>query len=92
MVRRGKPGLPVASVVVRPFQVPPNRITRTSKGQRAFTGGTAAPEAFSGTSLHSWVKLQALYELRTAERNTGNVIKTLSMLAVYGGNLYDPQP
>ena len=75
-----------------PIPGPPNRIVKTLKGQCAITGGTAAPEAFSGTSSHAWVKLQALYELRSAARNTGNAIKKLPMLAVHGRKLYDMQP
>jgi addiction module HigA family antidote len=65
----------------RQLKVPTNRITAILNGQRAITGDTALRLAhFFGTSAQFWLNLQALYELRLAERKVGKTIKALPTL------------
>jgi len=65
----------------RQLKVPTNRITSILNGQRAITGDTALRLAhFFGTSAQFWLNLQALYELRLAERKAGKTIKALPTL------------
>ena len=70
-----------AAELSRQLKVPTNRITGILNGQRAITGDTALRLAhFFGTSAQFWLNLQALYELRLAERKAGRTIKTLPTL------------
>lgn len=65
----------------RHLMVPTNRITEILNGQRAVTGDTALRLGhFFGTSAQFWLNLQALYDLRTAERKMGVNIKNLPTL------------
>jgi len=73
-----------AAAFCRQLKVPTNRITAILNGQRAITGDTALRLAhFFGTSAQFWLNLQALYELRLAERKVGKTIKALPTLKRY---------
>ena len=70
-----------AAALARKLQVPTNRITEILNGQRSITGDTALRLAhFFGTSGEFWLNLQKLYELRVAEKKTGEAIKALPTL------------
>ena len=70
-----------AAALGRQLKVPANRITAILNGQRRITGDTALRLAhFFGTSPQFWLNLQKLYELRLAEANAGEVIRTLPTL------------
>lgn len=70
-----------AAALARNLDVPTNRITGILNGQRSITGDTALRLAhFFGTSAEFWLNLQALYELRTAQKRVGRSIKALSRL------------
>jgi antitoxin HigA-1 len=70
-----------AAELSRQLKVPTNRITGILNGQRAITGDTALRLAhFFGTSAQFWLNLQALYEVRLAERKAGKTIKALPTL------------
>ena len=71
-----------AAELARNLHVPTNRITEIVKGQRAITGDTALRLGhFFGTSPEFWLNLQKIYELRLAEKKTGETIKDLPTLA-----------
>jgi len=56
--------------------VPPNRLYQILRGQRALTAGTALRlSQWLGTSAEMWMNLQALYELRLAEKEEGEAIR-----------------
>ena len=62
--------------------VPTNRITVILNGQRAITGDTALRLGhFFGNSPQFWLGLQALYDLRTAEKKRGGEIRSLPTLS-----------
>src|SRR5213593_2286894 len=70
-----------AAQLARQLKVPTNRITGILNGQRAITGDTALRLGhFFGTSPEFWLNLQALYDLRLAERRAGKRIKALPTL------------
>jgi addiction module HigA family antidote len=70
-----------AAELARQLKVPTNRITEILNGERAVTGDTALRLAhFFGTSPQFWLNLQALYELRRAERKAGKAIRSLPTL------------
>jgi len=70
-----------AAELARKLKVPTNRITAILNAQRAITGDTALRLAhFFGTSAQFWLNLQALYELRLAERKAGKTIQALPTL------------
>ena len=59
------------------LHVPANRIYQLIKGQRALTADTALRlSQWLGTSPEMWLNLQKLYELRLAEQQSGEVIKS----------------
>lgn len=71
-----------AAALGRQLKVPANRITEILNGQRAITGDTALRLGhFFHTSPQFWLNLQALYDLRMAERKSGEAIKALPTLA-----------
>ena len=71
-----------AAELARQLKVPTNRITQILKGQRAITGDTALRLGhFFGTSPEFWLNLQKIYELRQAEKKTGETLKDLPTLA-----------
>src|SRR5262250_1471206 len=70
-----------AAELARQLKVPTNRVTGILNGTRAVTGDTALRLGhFFGTSPQFWLNLQALYELRLAERRAGKAIKALPTL------------
>ncbi len=70
-----------AAELSRRLKVPTNRVTGILNRQRAITGDTALRLAhFFGTGAQFWLNLQALYELRLAERKAGKAIKALPTL------------
>ena len=71
-----------AAELGRRLDVPTNRVTAILNGQRAITGDTALRLGhFFGNNPQFWLNLQALYELRIAERRSGAAIKALPTLA-----------
>lgn len=67
--------------LARQLDVPPNRVTQIISGRRAITGDTALRLAhFFGTTPAFWLNLQALYDLRLAERKVGKSISGLPTL------------
>ena len=72
-----------AAELARQLVVPTNRITAILNGQRAITGDTALRLGhFFGNSPQFWLNLQALYEIRTAEKKIGGEIKSLPTLSL----------
>ncbi len=70
-----------AAALARQLQVPTNRITQILNGRRDITADTALRLAhFFGTSAEFWINLQSLYDLRIAQREAGNTIKSLPTL------------
>jgi addiction module HigA family antidote len=70
-----------ASEFARQLHVPTNRVTQILHGHRAITGDTALRLGhFFGTSAAFWLNLQALYDLRMAERVSGRQISRLPIL------------
>jgi antitoxin HigA-1 len=62
--------------VAETLRVPANRIYQLLKGQRAMTADTALRlSQWLGTSAEMWLNLQKLYELRLAEKETGERIR-----------------
>ena len=67
-----------AAALARALDVPTNRVTTILNGQRSITGDTALRLArFFGTDPQFWMNLQGLYDLRLAERRSGDAIKRL---------------
>ena len=63
--------------VAEVLHVPANRVYQLLKGQRALTADTALRlSQWLGTSAEMWLNLQKLYELRLAEREAGEKIKS----------------
>jgi addiction module HigA family antidote len=58
------------------LHIPANRLYQILKGQRALTADTALRlSQWLGTSADMWLNLQKLYELRLAEKKTGEEIR-----------------
>lgn len=75
-----------ATELSRQLGVPTNRITAIVNGQRAVTGDTALRLGhFFGNSPQFWLNLQALYDLRTAEKKVGGEVKALPTLCATRG-------
>ena len=67
-----------ATELARQLKVPPNRITGIINGTRSVSADTALRLGhWFGTSAEFWLNLQKSYELRLAERESGNEIKRL---------------
>jgi addiction module HigA family antidote len=63
--------------VAEVLHVPANRVYQLLKGHRALTADTALRlSQWLGTSAEMWLNLQKLYELRLAEREAGEKIKS----------------
>ena len=61
-----------AAQLAKTLHVPPNRIYQILAGKRALTADKALRlSQWLGTSAKLWLNLQKLYELRLAERETG---------------------
>jgi addiction module HigA family antidote len=70
-----------AAELARQLRVPTNRITEILNGRRAISGDTALRLAhFFGTTAEFWLNLQSLYQIRLAQKKSGNSIKTLPTL------------
>jgi len=62
----------------RQIRVPANRISQIINGKRAITGDTALRLAhWFGTSPQFWMNLQALHDVRLAEKQAGTEINNL---------------
>ena len=82
-----------AAELARQLAVPTNRVTGILNGTRAVTGDTALRLAhFFGTSPQFWLNLQALYELRLADRKAGKAIRALPTLKRQrkAGGMHEP--
>jgi addiction module HigA family antidote len=72
-----------AAELGRQLGVPTNRVTAILHGRRSITGDTALRLGhFFGNSPQFWLNLQALFDLRTAERKVGDKINSLPTLSV----------
>ncbi len=70
-----------AAELGRRLEVPTNRVTAILNGQRAVTGDTALRLGhFFGNSPQFWLNLQAIYDLRVAEKKVGRAIRSLPTL------------
>ena len=70
-----------AAELARQLRVPTNRITEILNRRRAISGDTALRLAhFFGTSGEFWLNLQSLYEIRLAEKRSGQSIRALPRL------------
>ncbi|HEY5300789.1 MAG TPA: HigA family addiction module antitoxin [Acetobacteraceae bacterium] len=66
------------SELARQLHVPHNRITQILQGKRAVTGDTALRLGhWFGVSPAFWMNLQALYDLRVAEQESGAEVAAL---------------
>jgi antitoxin HigA-1 len=67
-----------AAELARILHVPTNRITQILKGQRAVTADTALRLGkWLGTGAEFWLNLQKSYELRKAQQELGDELKTI---------------
>jgi antitoxin HigA-1 len=70
-----------AAELGRRLGVPTNRVTAIVNGRRAVTGDTALRLGhFFGNSPQFWLNLQAMYDLRIAEKKAGGAIRSLPTL------------
>lgn len=75
-----------AAEPARQLRVPTNRITAILERQQVVTGDTALRLGhFFGTSAEFWMNLEKLYELRIAERESGEIIERLPRLTRSAG-------
>lgn len=71
-----------AAELGRHLGVPANRITAIVNGRRAVTGDTALRLGhFFENSPQFWLRLQALFDLRTAEKKIGGAIEALPTIS-----------
>lgn len=64
--------------LARQIDVPPNRISQIISGKRSITGDTALRFGhWFGVDPAFWLNLQAQFELATADRETGDIIRKL---------------
>jgi antitoxin HigA-1 len=67
-----------AAELARILHVPTNRITQIINGQRAITADTALRLGqWLGTGAELWLNLQKAYELRRAQQELGDELKTI---------------
>jgi addiction module HigA family antidote len=67
-----------AAELGRTLHVPTNRITQILKGQRAITADTALRLGkWLGTGAELWLNLQKSYELRQAQQELVDELKTI---------------
>jgi addiction module HigA family antidote len=72
-----EPGMSAAELA-RILHVPTNRITQILKGQRAITADTALRLGkWLGSGAELWLNLQKSYELREAQQELGDELKTI---------------
>jgi antitoxin HigA-1 len=71
-----------AAELSRQIEVPVNRVSSIINGQRGITADTALRLGhWFGTSAEFWLNLQKLYELRLAQRESGERVEKLPRLA-----------
>ena len=64
-----------ANALAKALGVPPNRVTAILNEERGVTADTALRlSRYLGTTPEFWLSLQASYDLRAAERDTGKAI------------------
>ena len=64
-----------ANALAKALGVPPNRVTAILNAERGVTADTALRlSRYLGTTPEFWLGLQSSYDLRTAERDTGEAI------------------
>ena len=64
--------------LARQIDVPPNRISQIISGKRSITGDTALRFGhWFGVDPEFWLNLQAQFELATADKETGELIRKL---------------
>lgn len=62
------------------LRVPANRITGILNGKRAISADTALRlSRHFGTSAEVWLRMQATYDLKVAERETGKEIRKIAV-------------
>ena len=67
--------------LARDIGVPPRRINEIIKGQRSITADTALRLGrYFKMSPQFWLNLQAIYDLRVAEKRVGSAIRSLPTL------------
>ncbi|HEY2773860.1 MAG TPA: HigA family addiction module antitoxin [Candidatus Binatia bacterium] len=77
-----------AAELGRRLGVPTNRVTGILNGRRAVTGDTALRLGhFFGNSPQFWMNLQAMYDIRVAEKKVGGVIRSLPTLLPNRGRM-----
>ena len=66
----------------RQISVPPNRISQIIAGRRSVTGDTALRFGhWFGVEPQFWMNLQTQYDLAQAERQVGEIVRTLPTVA-----------
>ena len=71
-----------AAEPARQLEVPTNRISEILNGRRAVSADTALRLGhWFGTTPDFWLNLQKLYELRIAERDLGEKVRSLPRLS-----------
>jgi antitoxin HigA-1 len=64
--------------LARQLAVPPNRLSQIIQGKRSITGDTALRLGhWFKTSAQFWLNLQAAYDIRKAQQETGDEIARL---------------
>ena len=77
----------------RQIRVPANRISQIVNGKRAVTADTALRLArWFGTNAQFWMNLQALYDVRMAEKEAGTEIRALPARTAIRANGKTGQP
>ena len=78
--------------LARQIRVPPNRISQIINAKRAISGDTALRLAhWFGMNPQFWMNLQALYDMRLAEKEAGPEIKALPRKPVIKALAKTPQ-
>ncbi len=73
-----------AAELARQLDVPVNRVTAILNGQRGVSADTALRLGhWFGTSPEFWLNLQAIYDLRLARAEAGDVVEKLPTLTTY---------
>jgi antitoxin HigA-1 len=73
-----------AAELARQIKVPVNRVTAILNGQRGVSADTALRLGhWFGTSPEFWLNLQAIYDLRRARAEAGDVVEKLPTLNTY---------
>ena len=77
--------------LARQIAVPANRITQIIQGKRSISGDTALRLGhWFGTSPQFWLNLQAIFDLRVAEKSLGPALKQLPTKQMLPGNPAGP--